>query len=83
MRSEITRANKIIYFLKEKFPNGIQCFYTRNLVGDEMETIYEDGEVTIDFCYYYEYIEIFGLTKEEYNDVVNQVGDGYYSDIWE
>lgn len=83
MTAEITRLHKIIYFLKNEFPKGIQCFYTRNLVGDLMETIYQDGEVIVDFCFDYDYIEIFGLSKEEYNEVVNQVSNDRDSDIWE
>ena len=31
---------KLIEFLKKEFPNGIQMFNTRNLVGDQMRTIY-------------------------------------------
>ena len=33
---------KLIKFLKERFPEGIQMFDTRNIVGDMMETIYYD-----------------------------------------
>lgn len=34
-----------------------------------MVTIYYDGEVVVDYCPYYEYIEIFGLTKEQFEIV--------------
>lgn len=34
-----------------------------------MVTIYYDGGITVDFCPYYEYIEIFGLTKEQFEEV--------------
>ena len=40
-------------------------FFTRNWVGDPMETIWEKDGVTIDECYHYSYFEVFGLTDEE------------------
>jgi hypothetical protein len=34
-----------------------------------METIYNEDGITVDYCYYYGYIEIFGLTDEEYKEL--------------
>lgn len=31
-----------------------------------MTTIYEEDGITVDECHYYDYLEIFGLTDEEY-----------------
>lgn len=61
--------NKLIEFLKDRFPDGVQDFDTRNIAGDSMVTIYYDGEIVVDYCPYYEYIEIFGLTKEQFEIV--------------
>lgn len=61
--------SKLIEFLKDRFPDGIQAFSTKNIAGDRMVTIYYDGEVEVDYCPYYEYIEIFGLTKEQFEEV--------------
>ena len=58
---------KLIEFLKKKFPNGIQMFDTRNFVGDQMFTIYNEDGFVVDYCYEYEYIEVFGLSDEEFN----------------
>ena len=44
-------------------------FKTRNTVGDPMETIYSDDEITIDICYGWEYFEVFGLTDAEFKDL--------------
>ena len=63
------RLNKLKKFLKEKFKKRIQAFDTRNTEGDSMETIYNEDGITADYCYYYEYIEIFGLTDEEYKEL--------------
>lgn len=54
-------------FLKDEELWGIQCFCTRNTVGDEMATIYKKDGVTIDFCPSYWYIEVFGLTDEDFD----------------
>lgn len=66
-----TKVGAIAKFLHEYF-NGysIQAFTTRNIVGDEMETIYEENGVTIDFCWDYDYIEIFGITEDEFDKLL-------------
>ena len=63
------RLNKLKKFLKEKFKKRIQAFDTINTEGDSMETIYDEDGITVDYCYYYEYIEIFGITDEEYKEL--------------
>lgn len=63
------RLNKLKKFLKEKFKKRIQAFDMINTEGDSMETIYDEDGITVDYCYYYEYIEIFGLTNEEYKEL--------------
>ena len=37
-----------------------------------MKTVYDEDGITVDWCYYYEYIEIFGLTEEEFEDLVDE-----------
>ena len=61
----------LINFLAINFSNGVQMFNTRNTVGDEMETIYDRDGITVDICYDWGYIEIFGLTDEEFETIVN------------
>lgn len=71
MTTEVTvttsknRVNDLLRFLKKVFPNKEQTFFTRNLVGDPMENIYDKDGISVDLCYYYGYIEIFGLTSDE------------------
>lgn len=64
---------KLIEFLKNRFPNGIQMFDTRNLVGDLMETIYDEDGIVVDYCYYCEYIEVFGLIDEEFERLETEI----------
>ena len=63
------KLNKLIEFLKDRFPDGVQAFDTESIVGDRMVTIYYDGEIVVGYCPYYEYIEILGLTKEQFEKV--------------
>jgi hypothetical protein len=44
----------------------MQAFDCQNFAGDPMATVYEEDGITVDECYYYGYLEIFGLTDEEY-----------------
>lgn len=56
--------------IKENFDCG-DCglFYTRNITGDDMETIYDKDGLTIDICYEWSYFEVFGLTVEEFKEL--------------
>ena len=68
-RKEAIRKLKV--FLQENFPNG-QAFETRNIAGDEMETVYKEDGITVDYCRCYGYLEIFGLTSKEYNSLIKR-----------
>lgn len=63
------RIEKVIAFIMAKGFVGMQTFDTRNVVGDPMETIYEADGITIDYCEGYDYLEIFGLSDEEYRSL--------------
>lgn len=68
------RVKRLVDFIKENDLEGMQSFNTRNTVGDPMCNIYCEDGICVDECSYYGYIEIFGLTKEEYlslNQVLN------------
>lgn len=69
----MSKIDKLKRFLQEKYPNE-QAFNTRNVAGDSMETIYDEDGITVDYCYYYSYIEIFGLTDEEFEDLIDEYG---------
>lgn len=47
----------------------LQAFSTRNIVGDIMENVYAENGAYVDYCRGNDYIEIFGLTEEEYNSL--------------
>lgn len=66
--SNLEKAKKII---KENFIEG-NCglFNTRNTAGDQMTTIYEEGGLRIDICYYWSYFEVFGLSNSEFYELL-------------
>ena len=69
-----------IAVLKAHFENGIQMFNTRNVANDEMESLYADVAncVYIDVCKEWGYVEIFGLTEEEFKVVEKECGGSPY-----
>lgn len=69
--SNISRIDKVKDVIRNKYSEA-ECglFFSRNLVGDDMSTIWEEDGVTIDICYEYEYFEVFGLTEEEENELL-------------
>lgn len=65
--NKLEKAKEIIKEYYRSADCGI--FDCRNIVGDKMETIYEDDGLTIDICYYYSYFEVFGLSDAEFEDL--------------
>ena len=65
--NKLATAKKII---KDNFEEGrFGLFNTRNLVGDPMTIIFDREGLRIEICYYYEYFEVFGLSKEEFEEL--------------
>lgn len=57
--------------IKEHYEEADCGLYdTRNIVGDWMTTIYEDDSLTIDICYNYSYFEVFGLSNEDFEELL-------------
>lgn len=71
------RIENLIVFLKENFEKGIQMFDTANIVGDFMVPIYKKDDISVFFApeydYEYDYIEIFGISDEEFERVEKEV----------
>ena len=65
--SKLETAKEIIKVLYKYGDCGI--YNSRNLIGDQMYTIYDDGELQIDICYYYSYFEVFGLSCAEFKEL--------------
>lgn len=52
--------------LKQYEGRMYNIYDTANNVGDIMDVVYKKNGVTIKVCREYGYIEIFGITEEEY-----------------
>lgn len=65
---KLDKAKEII---KKNF-NDAQCglFNVRNIVGDDMITIYDNEGLIIDICYQWSYFEVFGLSEEEFEELM-------------
>ena len=66
--------DKVINMLKKMFPNRIQMFDCRDLVGDYKELLYADNNVTVLYAPYLEYVEVIGLPDEDYREVFEACG---------
>ena len=71
---------KAVEKVKEVIKNNIEdalygIFDCRNVVGDPMETIYDEAGVGIELCRNWGYFEVFGLTDEEFSEVESFYGD--------
>ena len=68
-KSEITREESLAK-VKEVIKENIKyydcgLFFTRNIMGDSMATLYEDDYFCVDGCYFWSYYEVFGMTTNE------------------
>ena len=67
----MNRVEKVKKIIRENYNDAqFGCFFTRNILGDPMSTIYMDNEIVVDICYRYGYFEIFGLTEDEEDEVL-------------
>lgn len=66
----MNKIKKLKRFLQENYPN-IQAFNCRGWGGDEMEEVYNDDGIRVLYCDGWNYIEIFGLTDEEFEDLLD------------
>lgn len=69
------RINKLKKFLDKNCfstfggKHKIQTFFSRNTAGDVLDAIYDEDGIQVDRCYYYDYIEIFGLNEKEKEEI--------------
>lgn len=75
----MNKIDKLKKFLNEEFKEKIQAFNSRNLVGDRIYTIYDEDGITVDMCYEWNYIEIFGLTQRQFKDLLEDENVNIYN----
>lgn len=52
----------------------IQLFDCLGMAGDAKDILYQNGDVIVYYCHYYDYAEVIGLSDEDYNKVFDAVG---------
>lgn len=62
------RVEKLKEFLTKEYPDT-QAFNTANIAGDETKTVYEQDGITVLYATFWDYVEIFGLSTEEFESV--------------
>ncbi len=72
--SNLEKAKVIITLFYRFADCGI--YNSRNIMGDVIDTIYKESDLTIDICYYYSYFEVFGLSDAEFEELEN-----YYNSL--
>ena len=68
----VLRIENLIKFLKQRFKDGIQMFNTPSLAGDYRAPIYGKNGITVLWAPHYEYIEIYGISDEEFERVMKE-----------
>lgn len=56
--------------IKDCSGDVIQIFRTRNIAGDSMANLYTGKYFTLDICYGWQYLELFGTTEDEWKDII-------------
>lgn len=70
---KMNKIDKLKNFLQKRFPNA-QAFNTRNWTGDTMINVYNEDGIQVDYAPDYDYIEIFGITKSQFDKLLNKNG---------
>lgn len=70
----MSRIENLKKFLRNSGLLGMQVFNSESLVGDNREIVYSDGNIKVLVCYYWEYVEILGLSESEFNSIKTRMG---------
>ena len=65
----MNKMQKLREFIKAYGLTGIQTFPVQSLNPGETALVYNEDGVIIFHSWYYEYIDIIGLTKDEYQSL--------------
>lgn len=64
--SRVEELNTVKELIKEHLDDATAgMYFTRNIEGDTMHTLYKGTYFTLDICSYWGYYELFGCTNAE------------------
>jgi len=64
---------KVKGLIKEKIEKEditLGLYFTRNIIGDSMTTVFSGDFFDVDVCFWYQYFEVFGCTPSEEKSLV-------------
>lgn len=63
------RFYKLLNFLRNSNLLGMQVFNCESLVNDARECVYSENGIRVLVCYYWEYVEVLGISDEEFKAI--------------
>lgn len=72
------RLDKLKEVLRKENLLGWQVFDCVGIAGDYTDTVYNEDGVIVEVSEYYEYVEILGLSKKEFQSLIKKKDNG----IW-
>ena len=63
------RFHKLLVFLRNSNLLGMQVFHTESLVNDARECVYSEDGIRVLVCYYWDYVEVLGISDEEFKAI--------------
>lgn len=79
--SEITLMNRVqeLDYVKDLIKKYYKqadagLFFTRNIVGDSMDILFEGQFITLEICKYWGYYEVFGCDNQEEKELKKLYG---------
>ena len=69
----MSKIDNLKKFLRTSGLLGKQVFNCESLVGDEREVVYSKDGVKVLVCYYWDYVEILGLSEAEFNSIKTRI----------
>lgn len=72
------RFHKLLVFLRNSNLLGMQVFDCESLVGDARECVYSEDGIRVLVCYYWDYVEVLGISDEEFKAISTIKGSSRY-----
>lgn len=63
------RFCKLLDFLRNSNLLGMQVFHSESLVNDVRECVYSEDGIRVFVCYYWDYVEVLGISDEEFKAI--------------
>lgn len=72
------RFYKLLNFLRNSDLLGMQVFNCESLFNDARECVYSEDGIRVLVCYYWDYVEVLGISDEEFKAISTIKGSSRY-----